>query len=630
MSCESILIQRLIRDSFGTAPSVIGCLLLQKESVALSELLETSKIGWDALRNSLIALIRHGIVELDIKRIPTGKKENDGSESVVCSIQYALNVDMVLSRLRFPKFLLWVEARYGRTGRLVVLQLLKHGSMRMQDIIDETLRDFKELESIISGTETQSIGHNDMNRPRLQELCTQLVVESVLSRVETVEDVMKTSRPKQQTRRVPEAKETRLRGETGPQAPPVAGRAPPVRKTRGSRTKANSLSSSAVSVTDYRTDSKGLLFGKLDESQEREPPKKTRRVSKKITADVDDTELEDNDTVNSAHGLETLTTDVVLRANVNFLNMELYKQTLENFIALRWSNFPLVRMIVRTLLANARRSGSRIQCPPMTFDQCCQGVNENIKKENKTLATKEGGRQLAYYASTKILQSLDGLDKHKDRFVKRVRRDNSETYQVDWEHVSNVLRHRLVTQIITTRFGICAARVYSLTLDSDGGGESAIRAQSGSDTAFNDAAVYQKYSRFWNDSEVSDLALVSPQMARRHLCELADAGFLRAHLADAVGAIPPTAATPATKHCFVYGAREDMGYRTAINLCYQMTLNLLERKAVEVEKLQRVAMKSANLTQAELYEQKLRELAEDSLEASLSAVDQGLMIAREL
>eukprot|EP01056_Protomagalhaensia_sp_Gyna25_P000637 Protomagalhaensia_sp_Gyna_25__636@NODE_129_length_5021_cov_1218_892413_g19_i3_p1_GENE_NODE_129_length_5021_cov_1218_892413_g19_i3NODE_129_length_5021_cov_1218_892413_g19_i3_p1_ORF_typecomplete_len618_score99_90HTH_9/PF08221_11/5_9e09HTH_9/PF08221_11/7_1e02HTH_9/PF08221_11/5_1e03RNA_pol_Rpc82/PF05645_13/0_0022RNA_pol_Rpc82/PF05645_13/0_054RNA_pol_Rpc82/PF05645_13/2_5e03TFIIE_alpha/PF02002_17/0_095TFIIE_alpha/PF02002_17/6e02TFIIE_alpha/PF02002_17/2_6e03HTH_20/PF12840_7/1_6e04HTH_20/PF12840_7/0_2Le len=615
-SFEAVLAQRLVRECFGAAPSVVTCLLLQKESSTLVELLETSKLGWKLVRNSLVVLLKHGIVDLYIERLPGSDKTDN-----ICSIQYSLNLDALFSRLRFAKFLLWAEARYKRAGRLLLLQVLKAGSMRAKDIIDGALHDFNTIESLIGDPNSSGEDRGEsVTRHRLQELLGTLVVESVLARVETVEEQMKASRPKLSRRPIPEAKEVRLRGETGPQAAPVAGRAPPVRKRRSSAkaSAARSLSSATTVLSNYSDNAPGLLLGTGDKPEL--PAKKKFR---------DGTSEPDNGTVSASAVTTNIAPDAVLRVNLNFLNLEIYKQTVENFISLRWSNFPLVRMIVRTLLLNARRSGHQIICSPMSFENICIGVNESIKKENIAMAARGQG-QLAYFQSTKILQSLDGLDKHKDRFVKRIRRDNAETYQVDWQHVAEVLRHRFITQVVTTRYGLTAARVYALVLDSDGLGQAAIRAQTGGEEVYNDAAVYQNYSRFWNDGEVSDLGLVSPQVARRHLAELADSGFIRAHLADAVGAIPPTATVPTAKHCFVYGTREEFGARAAVNLCFQMALNVLERKSAEVEKLQRVVLKSTQLTQSEMYEQKLRELAEDSLEASLFAVDEGIMICRDL
>eukprot|EP01053_Blabericola_migrator_P006392 Blabericola_migrator_1__6391@NODE_321_length_9828_cov_184_816720_g260_i0_p3_GENE_NODE_321_length_9828_cov_184_816720_g260_i0NODE_321_length_9828_cov_184_816720_g260_i0_p3_ORF_typecomplete_len642_score134_29HTH_9/PF08221_11/6_6e09HTH_9/PF08221_11/9_6e02RNA_pol_Rpc82/PF05645_13/0_00057RNA_pol_Rpc82/PF05645_13/0_6TFIIE_alpha/PF02002_17/0_043TFIIE_alpha/PF02002_17/4_1e03TFIIE_alpha/PF02002_17/1_8e03TFIIE_alpha/PF02002_17/4_9e03TFIIE_alpha/PF02002_17/81HTH_DeoR/PF08220_12/0_0012HTH_20/PF12840_7/6_6e0 len=637
---EVVLVQHLLRQSFGAAPSVIACLLLQKESTLLTELVETSKLGWKIVRNSLLVLLKHGIVDLDIHKMTTDN--DDSSAPSFCTIKYSLNMDVLMARLRFPKFLLWAEARYGKAGRLLLLQVLKNGAMKASDMIDGALEDYKNLEALIgdpSGNmedDTDRGGRDGtVNKHRLQELLGTLVVESVLARVDSVDDLMKTSKPKSATKRPPpEAKGVKLRGETGKQAPPVVGRAPPVRKRRASAKKnATSLSSSAVVSNPDASDNTGLLFGSSGPTVTTDDhPKKKRNTGKKDNATPEDEEPESASSPSSSNTASSkvdIASDAVFRANLNFLNLEIFKQTIENFISLRWSNMSLVRMITRTLLSNARRSGYQIVCVPMNFEQLCQGINESLKKENKLLAA-QGLPLLPYFQSTKILQSLDGLDKHKDRFVKRIRRDNSETYVVDWPRVAEILRHRLVTQVITTRYGLSAARVYSLTLDAEGTGYAALKALTGGDDTYNDAAVYQNYSRFWNDNEISELGLVSPQTARRHLAELADAGFLRAHLADAVGAVPASATAPTMKHCFVYGTREDIGTRAALTLCYQMCLNVLERKAVEVEKLQKVALKPTQLSAAERYEQKLRELAEDSLEASLFAIDQGLMIVRDL
>lgn len=143
--------------------------------------------------------------------------------------------------------------------------------------------------------------------------------------------------------------------------------------------------------------------------------------------------------------------------------------------------------------------------------------------------------------------------------------------------------------MIATRFGQEAARVYALVLDADALGSRALRV-GGTDPSSNDTAIYLGYSRFWNDQEVSDLALVSPQVARALLEELAQAGFLRSHLADVVNAVPPGLAAPAAKHCWVFGAREEDTNDTLTKSFFQYLCNVMERKAVEVEKLQKLAL----------------------------------------
>ena len=116
------------------------------------------------------------------------------------------------------------------------------------------------------------------------------------------------------------------------------------------------------------------------------------------------------------------------------------------------------------------------------------------------------------------------------------------------------------------------------------------------DPGSNDTSTYLKYRRFWNDQEVSECALLSPQTARRCLTELAEAKYLRAHLADVVNVPPPviggSGGNPALlKHSFVYGGTEPEANKVVLEQAYKVILNLMERKAVEVEKLQILALK---------------------------------------
>lgn len=332
----------------------------------------------------------------------------------------------------------------------------------------------------------------------------------------------------------------------------------------------------------------------------------------------------------------------VYRVSVERLNFIIAKQIIESFICIRWGSQIILRMLVQALVQQARRGASgELVCQEAPFETICQAVVECAARQNKRAARSKGGGGLHVpeLESVKILQVLDNMCKHSDRFVRLIRREGGVAYQLNWRRAALCLQRHVLTQALKVRFGGGAARVYNLLLDGDGKGQQLLR-QRGGDNTQSLAAAHLKYTRFWYDSEVADIALMSPSNARQHLLDLAESGFIQAHQSDVVATSTGSGSASATaggaaglaakQHMWAFGVREGLAHYTYTNGLIQYFLNLFERKATEVEKLQALAFQASRLTETKQLQQTKREVAEDILEASIAAIDQPFFIFTQL
>lgn len=501
----------------------------------ISELYELTKLDWVVLQNSMIVLYRHGIIALDV--------ESGNSTEQACFLRYKLNTESILHRLRFPRYLLFMEARYGKMARLVIFQLMKFGNASVTEIVRNALSDYNSFEGLLANT--SKTGKGEVNKHKLKDMTHRLLMDAFLARVRTVDDQIKSAATK------PVA--------AGPLGQPAVKRLK--RTSRSSRAPVVEPSSVVVLETPPTVSPDKILSG----------------------AD----ELEDG---------------AILAAKFDRINLEIYKHLAEDFIAIRWQNLTVVRMIARAMLRSLRKHGSQYDTQAMGFEEICMTVTTCVEEENDRLPIDT---KIACPDSKQLFSTLDSVSRHSDKLLRGIRKgmygirfvhflkDGSSAFQVDWERLRDFLRRRVAKQMIETRFGLSAARIFALILDADMG-TGGSRASASQDSAANDTAIFLKYTRFWNDQEVSDQTLVSPTMARRHLMELADSGFLRSHQADVVGAIPPSAsannASLSAKHCYVFGANDTIMLQIMKESLMKTILNIMERKAMEVEKLQKLAM----------------------------------------
>lgn len=447
---EASLLNKIVKESFGESCSLIISLLIQRGAKELHELYELLLLDWQILRNSLFVLIKHNIVHA------LYTTQQSASTSKVYTVKYQVHVDGILARLRHAKFLLHVENKYGPGARLLVLQAFKTGCCKAKDAVAGACQDAKVVESLLhadNGTEKPAkYSQAEFTEKRLSSLFTTLVAQSVFARIldvdahlANVKESNSVSAPAKTTVTPArgKAKQAYLEQQALERAAAIGG--PTKRKVGTGKRPGKSLSSMESAAVDSGAVD---LFADLTmQSGLRKSAVTTKgspnkRAKKSIVAEDSDAINESSDSSpigrRGKSGEEkkevVIDMDGVFRVNTEFLTNEIHKQVIENFVALRWGNLPLVRMITRALVTGCRRVGDRVYAQALPLEQVCIAVAKAAKGTDHN------------WDSNTIFLAIDGLSRHSDKFVKAIKKDCGTAFQLDWDRIRHVLQRRVTNQ----------------------------------------------------------------------------------------------------------------------------------------------------------------------------------------
>jgi len=134
----------VIQDHFGGAPARVALVLLQSGPLSVQDILRFSsqhdRIGetslrFPSVRNALLTLLRHRVATAR-PHPQTGPQTNVGEGRMV----YSVEIEEVLTRLRFPQFLEHISWRYGEVARELASVVLRYGSASASCIFEEAWR----------------------------------------------------------------------------------------------------------------------------------------------------------------------------------------------------------------------------------------------------------------------------------------------------------------------------------------------------------------------------------------------------------------------------------------------------------------------------------------------------------
>mmetsp|Transcript_24272 Transcript_24272/g.61859 ORF Transcript_24272/g.61859 Transcript_24272/m.61859 type:complete len:600 (+) Transcript_24272:108-1907(+) len=153
----------ILDDHFGSAVRLVGSSLLARGPLSIQDLLrftaeectstQQEPLRFHHVRNALLTLVQHGLVIA--KPHPVASQSGDSIQSL--KQVYTMDVEDVLNRLRFPKFLEYCFYQYGDLGYELMCVMLNNGSctvdhavrevmLGLRDVTDEELRgEFKRL-----------------------------------------------------------------------------------------------------------------------------------------------------------------------------------------------------------------------------------------------------------------------------------------------------------------------------------------------------------------------------------------------------------------------------------------------------------------------------------------------------
>lgn len=147
------LIEALLKEHLGTIPSLVAASILRKGPSAIFEILASTRLSFWQVRNSLLTLIQHNVVDFST---PNSSGESNSHEPV----RYSMNSKEALLRLRYPAYALYIATQKSRLSRLLFTQVLKTGRSTLRNAVECVLEDLSEFVIIIS-TQLRSIPNYD-------------------------------------------------------------------------------------------------------------------------------------------------------------------------------------------------------------------------------------------------------------------------------------------------------------------------------------------------------------------------------------------------------------------------------------------------------------------------------------
>ena len=132
--------------------------LIRHESHSLSDIVrhfsrqsgKSKDISSSQIRHSLLVLLQHNCLKVEQE---SSEEEGEGSEPTYF---YKVDLDMVVNRLRFPKFLATIDKLFGNLAVRLVEELIFHGRLRFDQIVEDVQAQQK-----------------DARTAKIQEVCTE-------------------------------------------------------------------------------------------------------------------------------------------------------------------------------------------------------------------------------------------------------------------------------------------------------------------------------------------------------------------------------------------------------------------------------------------------------------------------
>lgn len=129
------LIEAVLKEHLGSIPASLAASLLRKGPSAVYDILEATGLKFWQVRNSLLTLIQHNVVNFISEPLPHGGEV----------IRYFINVDEALLRLRFPAYGMYVAKQKGPASRLLFTQILKTGRASLGTTVKGVLDELREF-----------------------------------------------------------------------------------------------------------------------------------------------------------------------------------------------------------------------------------------------------------------------------------------------------------------------------------------------------------------------------------------------------------------------------------------------------------------------------------------------------
>ncbi|KAK2173618.1 hypothetical protein NP493_863g01050 [Ridgeia piscesae] len=113
----------ILKEYHGPVAEKVGVYLLKNGSMPLRMIAQDLSLKLSQTKKTLYTLMQHNMVDFELHKRGF--------------VEYRLDIENVLVRLRFPRFIYSAKMLYGDTAELLVEELLHHGQIEMSRLLDK-------------------------------------------------------------------------------------------------------------------------------------------------------------------------------------------------------------------------------------------------------------------------------------------------------------------------------------------------------------------------------------------------------------------------------------------------------------------------------------------------------------
>eukprot|EP00090_Calanus_glacialis_P001232 TRINITY_DN10858_c0_g1_i1.p1 TRINITY_DN10858_c0_g1~~TRINITY_DN10858_c0_g1_i1.p1 ORF type:complete len:520 (+),score=189.65 TRINITY_DN10858_c0_g1_i1:34-1593(+) len=158
------LVGQIVSDAFGETAAHVATDIASFSVKTFSQILSSTQLSIKEVRAALGVLVQNRMVTFDDKRKPG-------------TVDYYIQMDNIISYLRYPKFLYLVKTTYGDEAEIMVEEIIKSGSESATNVLFKTSKRLNETLDDVTQAPTISDLHKKFNSliaSHLIERCEEL------------------------------------------------------------------------------------------------------------------------------------------------------------------------------------------------------------------------------------------------------------------------------------------------------------------------------------------------------------------------------------------------------------------------------------------------------------------------
>ncbi|EEA06547.1 uncharacterized protein CMU_012210 [Cryptosporidium muris RN66] len=499
------LIYEIVKYHFGELVAIISKILLLSGPLPIHQLYyltlrnETykknfnyiSKNNFLLIRNAIILLIHYGcidIIENEEKSLLQEDIENNINIDNNKVILYKINLDIILSRIRYPLYLMHIKKILGNEESLILSEIMKYGKISSNILIEELseiIEDiYKHLFNLINYDFIKIINNSDNNKNKEVILNNEVYNVVINQSYSTI-----------------------------------------------------NISNNSLSYGD-------LLLGDSDSYDHN--ISNFNLIKDNIQnniENIDNTEIKKDEDSDSK--IKPLLNKIIT-INIEGINNSIYSEIMEETIKSRYNN-NIAAIIIRVM--SERKYIKLLRNENIwTIDELLSSIFEWLEHHNNIKDEFDCKDKI----KSTIIRVLDILVKHTDEFIQYNFNSMGATYKLNIHKIKMIIKYKIILEFITFRLGRFGARIWSMMCNPHILKDDNKQVPNINETIISNIntvmELNSKYENnnialltgnikgriYWDDNVLAEKCLLPNNITRSLLYSLSNEKFIRVHHSDTI------------------------------------------------------------------------------------------------